>query len=93
MQVQVFAIEDAHEQIDHAMATAIREQKPCVLRCLSPGSCAAEGHLDRMLKRVQVLHQHLLQPGGHDAPQLRHHPSALLNHAKAYQPGVRQLPC
>ena len=30
-QVQVFAIEDAHEQIDHAMATAIREQKPCVL--------------------------------------------------------------
>ena len=34
---------------------------------------------------VQVLHQHLLQPGGPDAPQLRYHSGALLHHSEAHQ--------
>ncbi|KAK9830951.1 hypothetical protein WJX81_001721 [Elliptochloris bilobata] len=29
--VQIFSLEDAHEQIDHAIATAVREQKPCYI--------------------------------------------------------------
>lgn len=35
-----------------------------------------------------VLHQHLLQPGRHGAPQLCEHAGALLHHASPHQPGA-----
>ncbi len=99
-QVQVFALSDAHEQIDHAMATAVRApccRQPRMGACGStirvPDARARQPRLRHQALRAgaraeAVLHQHLLQPGGAAAPQLCQRARALQHHAAPHQRGT-----